>query len=151
MFDLHYFDVTRTHGYVGAYFWFYLFATVLLSYAALWDKRQKRVPNWIWIVGCIPIPAALAIRDLTFDAIFIPALLIICFALRLKMVWGMGDAKAIVWLALLLGSLPAITITMIAILLTSIMRKRQEKAFPFVVPLGIGCIIGLVFILVWLL
>lgn len=150
MFDLHYFDTLRTHGQTGIYFTFYAFAVAVLAYAAWWDRRQHRVPNWIWLFAMIPVPASLYMRDLTYDAIFLPVLFVVCLALRFKMSWGTGDAKAIVWLGLLLGSMPAIFITILATALVGTLPKQKMKGYPFVNALFGASLIGILLVIGWI-
>lgn len=151
MFDFGYFDITRENiTNVWIYRFFYLFAVGILAYAALWDHRQRRVPNALWLAALIPVPAALTIRDLTMDAVFLPVLFIVCLALRFQMSWGMGDAKGIVWMGLLLGSFPAIMLTILAIALTAFIPKKELKGMPFMIPLGMASVLGLGLMMIWL-
>lgn len=149
MFDLGYFDSVKAYPQgVQVYADFYVWALIVLAYAAWWDVKQRRVPNWVWLYASIPIPAMMLMRDLTLDLFFLVPTLIICLGLRLKLSWGMGDAKAIMFLYLLLGSFPAITITLLAIALTGTTNKKDN--IPFLMPLFVAAMLGIGLVMVWM-
>lgn len=140
MYDFGYFaGINQTHYLV-------LYATVLvfILIACIYDIKQRRVPNLLWILG-IPIAIlGLVIRNLTWDIVYVPVIALCCYALVRSGAWGMGDAKGVTWIALTLGALPAIFIVLVAWSLMP--KKKPEQPFFYPVLLAMVLVGGLVMI-----
>lgn len=143
MFDFGYFNGIHIPKYVTIY----ILSTILIIVACIYDLCYRRVPNWLWLIG-LPITIySLFVRNLTWDLVYVPVIMLACYALVRSGAWGMGDAKGITWLAFTIGALPTIFIVLISWLIMP--KKIPEQPFFFAAMNAMVAIGG--FLPVWLM
>jgi Flp pilus assembly protein protease CpaA len=110
---------------IGYFFIVFMFG--ILGVATYFDLKERRVPNWLWFIATIPVPATFIGKFLWFEFIFVLGMIAYSYVLWRYDVWGMGDVKTTVWLSLMASGPFALLTTFLAMLVAWVWKTVRKK------------------------